>query len=93
MKEIKDKFVPSVLFFFVLEYLNATECKPIFKRQWETYDLTEPQHMRHPKFSLRWLTFAQFNELLDEAVQWFRDGAVDINEETRKKYSDEQAEK
>ena len=78
MKELKDKAVPDPMFYFVLEYLNATNCQPIFKRQWETYDLTKPQKMRTPLFNLGWLNYDQFNELFKEALDYFREEVKDI---------------
>ena len=90
MKKIKDKYVPNPMFFFVLEYLNATGCKPVFDRKWESYDLSVPQHERRPMFSLRWTTYEQFKELFDEAVQYFESISEDITPETEKKYENEE---
>ena len=89
MKKIKDRFIPNAMFYFVLEYMNATNCQPIFDRHWETYDLSVPQHERRPMFSLRWTTYTQFKELFDEAVRYFDSKAEDITPETEKKYGEE----
>lgn len=78
MKELKNKIIPDPMFYFVLEYLNATNCQPVFKRQWETYDLTKPQTMRKPLFNLGWLNYDQFNELFNEALDYFRKEVKDI---------------
>jgi hypothetical protein len=82
MKEIKDKFVSDYLFYLVLAYLDATNHEPIYKRKLERYE----GYPTRPMFSLRWVDYFIFKELVSEAVSYFESKSEDISEETVEKY-------
>ena len=82
MKEIKDKFVSDHLFYLVLAYLDATDYEPIYKRKLEKYE----SNLTPPIFSLTWVDYSVFKELVSEAVSYFESKSEDITEETIEKY-------
>lgn len=84
MKEIKDKFVPDILWYLVSEYLHDTYFAPIYRRKLEKYD----EKTGRPYFSLKWVDFKTFDELTKEALNWFWLSCEDITEETIDKYAE-----
>ena len=90
MKEIKDKFVSAHLWYMVLAYLHETDFKWVYDRKLERYDYDEsvPVHDRFPQFALEWLTYEQFTELANDALEYLLSTSKDITEETIDKYAE-----
>ena len=82
MKELKDKFVSDHLYYLVLQYINDTEFEPIYKRHLERYE----SNLTPPTFSLSWVDYSVFKELVSEAVSYFESKSEEITEETIEKY-------
>lgn len=90
MKVLKDKFVSDHLWYMVLAYLHQVHFKWVYDRHLERYDYDEsvPPHQRFPQFQLEWLTYEQFKELVNDALQFFMGQSEDITEETIDKYAE-----
>ena len=88
MKALKDKFVSDHLWYMVLAYLRQVNFKWVFDRKLERYDYDEsvPLHQRFPQFQLEWLTYDQFQELVNDAVQFLLSQSEGITEETIDRY-------
>lgn len=84
MKEIKDKFITSDSYYFVLGYLDKTRYQPIFDRHLEWYEEGDP----FPKWGMSECTFETFKELLEETVKYNLEHCEDITEETIDKYAE-----
>ena len=67
MKQLKDKQVSDHLFYLVLAYLDETDWDPVYNRNLEQYN-----EDGRPRFSLRDVEYSIFEELVDEAVVWFK---------------------
>lgn len=89
MKALKDKFVSDHLWYMVLAYLNQVRFKWVYDRHLERYDYDEsvPANQRFPQFKLEWLTYEQFQELVNDAVQFLLDQTEDITEENIERYA------
>ena len=90
MREIKDRFVRSNMWYFVLGYLNDTHYQPIVDRHLEQYDNESVGMYGFPnmKFKMEWMSFELFNELAQEAIAYYNSQAVEITEETNEKYAE-----
>lgn len=90
MKEIKDRFVPANLWYFVCGYLNDTRYQPIFDRHLERYDekVLGPYGKPAPQYQMAWMDFELFQELAKEAVEYYASNAVEITEENIDKYAE-----
>lgn len=91
MKTLKDKFVSDHLWYMVLAYLHQVRFKWVYDRHLERYDYPEtiPPHQRFPQFQLEWLTYEQFQELVNDAVQFLMSQSEDITEENIDKYAED----
>ena len=88
MKAIQDKFVSDHLWYMVLAYLHEVRYKWVYDRNLEMYDVSLPPHQRFPQFSLEWLTYEQFQELVKDAVEYLLGRSEDITEESIDKYAE-----
>lgn len=88
MKALKDKYVSDHLWYMVLAYLHQVQFKWVYDRHLERYDYpdTVPVAQRFPQFSLEWLTYEQFQELVKDAVEFLMGQSEEITEETIDKY-------
>ena len=89
MKELKDKFISDHLYYMVLAYLHQVRYKWVYDRHLERYDYDEsvPANQRFPQFKLEWLTYEQFQELVNDAVQFLMSQSEDITEENIERYA------
>ena len=85
MKELKDKFVPDDIWYFVLAYLNKTSFQPIYDRKLEKYSADTGL----PIFSMSWLSYDVFEILAHEAVLYYMQHVEDITEENIDKYAEQ----
>ncbi len=90
MKEIKDRFVPANIWYFVCGYLNDTRYGPIFSRHLERYneEVKDMYGNPTPEYKMAWMDFELFKELANEAVRYYSGQAVEITEETIDKYAE-----
>lgn len=90
MKEIKDRFVRSNAWYFIIGYLNDTRYEPILSRHLEKYDENIKDMYGHPtwRFYMEDMDFELFKELLQEAIEYYASGALEITEETIDKYAE-----
>jgi len=86
MKAIKDKFVQSDIWYFVLSYLHDTNYAPIYRRKLEKYD----EKTGRPMFKMDWLDMKTFEELAKEAVTWYCTiRTEEMTEENIEKFAEE----
>lgn len=88
MKKLKDKFISDHLYYMVLAYLHQVRYQWVYDRHLERYDYDVPAHQRFPQFKLEWLTYEQFQELVQDATQFLLGQSEDITEETIDKYAE-----
>lgn len=88
MKEIKDRFVPSSIWYFVCGYLNDTNYEPIFRRHLERYsdDAKDMYGNPKPMYKMAWMDFGLFQEVAEEAVKYYASMSEEMTEENIEKY-------
>lgn len=88
MKEIKDRFVRSNAWYFVIGYLNDTHYEPILRRHLERYDENNKDMYGHPTWSyhMEWMDFELFKEIFQEALAYYTSTAEEMTDENIKKY-------
>lgn len=83
MKAIKDKIVLSDAYYFVLDYLHATDFHPVIGRGICEYDdLTG-----RPIFKMEMVDYATFTELFREGMDWMLGKSEDLTLENIDKFN------
>lgn len=82
MKEFKDALISDNIHYFLLGYLDDTKFEPIYKRKLEKYN----EKTGFPIFCTEWLTKEQVFELLQEALDFYKNDAKEISLENIETY-------
>ena len=82
MKEFKDALILDNVHYFLLGYLHDTGFEPIYRRKLEKYD----EKSGFPIFKSSWLTKDQVFELLQEAIEYYKNNTKEISLENIDKY-------
>ena len=82
MKEFKDALISDNIHYFLLGYLHDTKFEPIYKRKLEKYD----EKTGFPQFRTEWLTKEQVFELLQEALDFYKNDTKEISLENIETY-------
>jgi hypothetical protein len=83
MKAIKDKIVLSDAYYFVLDYLHATDFHPIMERGLCEYD----KMTGRPIFKMEMVDYATFTELFREGMDWMLGKSEDLTLENIDKFN------
>jgi hypothetical protein len=75
MRQLKDKQVSDHLFYLVLAYLDETNNEPIIRRNLGTV-FDNDDFLHRLKFSLIDIEYSIFEELVDEAIVYFKQQTI-----------------